>query len=302
MDFEVRPFAGGVGAEVIGVDLSGPVAQATAYALRSTWLERGLLVFRGIGTSPEVQLELSRCLGELEPHPIEKFRLGGYPELILLTNEGESTGPVYEFNGVPTTHFLPWHTDIVYTTTPNAGAVLRMVRKSQTGGQTGWVDTAAAYDALDDATKKDIEDVEVVHVFRGGLENMRFNRPDGKRLSPFEDNYPDFPPIASPLAWVHPETGRKALNLSTLNIDHVIGRSRADGDALIQKLLAHTLQPRFQYLHEWENDDMVAWDNRRTMHTVLGHPPDQIRTVHRTTIKGGTAMGRIYEQAARSES
>lgn len=301
MDFEIRPVAGGVGREVVGLGLSGPITSGTAQALRSAWLEHGVLVFRGIGTSPEIQLELSRCLGELEPHPIEKFRLPGYPELILLTNEGASTGPIYEFNGEPTTHFLPWHTDIVYTTTPNAGAVLRMVRKAQTGGQTGWLDTAAAYDALDDATKAEIEDLEVVHVFRGGLETMRFNRPEGKRLNPTEDDYPNFPPIASPLAWVHPETGRKALNLSTLNIDHVIGFSRSDGDALIRKLLDHALQPRFQYIHEWENDDMVLWDNRRTMHTVLGHSPDQLRTVHRTTIKGGTAMGRIYEAAGPEE-
>ncbi len=301
MNFEVRKLDGGFGREIVGLDIAGGITPDTAAALKQVWLDHGVLVFRGIGTSPDVQLELSRCFGELEPHPIEKFRLQGYPELILLTNEGGGGGPVYEFDGVATAQRIPWHTDLAFTTTPNAGALLRMVRKAETGGQTGWLDTAAAYDELDDATKDEIADLEAVYLFRPGLEEMRFNQQGGTRLSPRKDQYPDFPPVANPLVWVHPETGRKVLNVSTLNIDHIIGQRNEKGDALIRRLIDHALQPRFQYIHEWENNDMVLWDNRRTMHAALGHPVDQIRVVHRTTIKGGVAMGRVLPNAAKEE-
>ncbi|KUR81127.1 TauD/TfdA family dioxygenase [Novosphingobium sp. Fuku2-ISO-50] len=67
--------------------------------------------------------------------------------------------------------------------------------------------------------------------------------------------------------------------------------------ALRQVWLDHTLDPRFQYIHDWQNNDMVLWDNRRTMHMAFGHPVDQIRIVHRTTIKGTVAMGRIIDLA-----
>ena len=298
MGFALRELDGGFGREVAGLDIAGGIAADTAAALRTAWLDHGVLVFRGIGTSPEVQLELSRCFGELEPHPIEKFRMEGYADLILLTNEGGPVGPVYDFDGVATTQRIPWHTDLAFTTTPNAGALLRMVRKVETGGQTGWLDTAAAYDALDDATKAEIADLEAVYLFRAGLEEMRFNRQNGTRLSPRKDSYPHFPPVANPLVWTHPETGRKVLNVSTLNIDHIIGQQNEQGDALIRRLIDHALQPRFQYIHEWENNDMVLWDNRRTMHAALGHPVDQIRIVHRTTIKGHVAMGRILPETA----
>jgi len=261
------------------------------------WLDHGVLVFRGIGTSPETQIALSRCFGELEPHPIAKFRRGGYPDLILLSNEHGAAGPVYDFDGVATTQRIPWHTDLAFTTTPNAGALLRMVRKPDTGGQTGWTDTAAAYDALDAATKADIADVEAVYLFRTGLEDMRFNRPEGRRITPRHDNYPTFPPVANPLVWTHPETGRKVINLSTLNIDHIVGRRDDRGDALIRRLIDHTLNPRFRYVHDWQNNDMVLWDNRRSMHMAFGHPVDQIRVVHRTTIKGTVTMGRVLEAA-----
>ena len=99
MSFDVKPLAGGFGREICGLDMAHGIDPATAAALKATWLEHGVLLFRGIGTSPEAQLELSRCFGELEPHPIEKFRLAGYPELILLSNEDGPTGPVYDFGG-----------------------------------------------------------------------------------------------------------------------------------------------------------------------------------------------------------
>lgn len=295
MSFEVLHLNGGFGREIAGLDISGEIQPETASRLKELWLEHGVLVFKGIGTSPELQLNLSRCFGELEPHPIEKFRLQGYPELILLTNEGGPVGPVYDFGGVATTQRIPWHTDLAFMTTPNAGALLRMIRKVETGGQTGWLDTAAAYDALDEATKAEIDELDAVYLFRAGLEEMRFNQQGGSRLSPRNDSYPHFPPVANPLVWTHPETGRKVLNISTLNIEFIIGRRNEEGDKLIRRLIEHALHPQFQYIHEWENNDMVLWDNRRTMHAAFGHPVDQIRVVHRTTIKGDVAMGRIFE-------
>ena len=296
MSFDVKPLAGGFGREICGLDMAHGIDPATAAALKATWLEHGVLLFRGIGTSPEVQLELSRCFGELEPHPIEKFRLAGYPELILLSNEDGPTGPVYDFDGVEITQRIPWHTDLAFTTTPNAGALLRMVRRVETGGQTGWLDTAAAYDELDEATKAEIADLEAVYLFRTGIEEMRFNQQGGRRITPRKETYPYFPPVANPLVWTHPETGRKVLNVSTLNIESIIGQQNEYSDKLIERLIEHALQPRFQYVHEWENNDMVLWDNRRTMHAAFGHPVDQIRIVHRTTIKGDVAMGRILPE------
>ena len=302
MSFQFRPLNGGVGREIAGLDLRNGIDPDVACVLKTAWLEHGVLVFRGIGTSPEVQLELSRCFGELEPHPVAKLRLPGHPELILLTNEGAASGPVYDFDGRHTAQCIPWHTDLAFMTTPNAGALLRMVRKTRDGGQTGWLDTAAAYDALDDAVKDEIAELEAVYLFRTGLEEMRFNRQCGVRVSPRKDSYPDFSPVANPIVWTHPETARKVLNLSTLNIDHIVGQRNEQGDTLIRRLIEHALHPRFQYIHEWENNDMVLWDNRRTMHAAFGHPVDQIRIVHRTTIKGEVPMGRVYEDADTPEA
>ena len=293
MTMTVSPLPNGVGVEVSGLDLSHAISQSIATTLRDLWLEAGVVLFRGIGSSPEALLKLSHCFGELEPHPIEHFRLPGYPELILLSNQDNLTGPVYEFDGVATYGRIPWHTDLAFTTTPNAGAVLRMVRNSEHNGQTGWIDTALAWQSLDADTKQRIEGLEARYHFSPNLEGMRFNKPKGKLIKDSGKAMPSFPPVAHPLVWVHPETGKKILNISTLNIQCVLGMPKADSDALIQSLIDHTLQPRFQYIHEWQNNDMIVWDNRRTMHKAFGHPVDEIRVVQRSTIRGTIKMGRL---------
>ena len=302
MTFDKRALPGGVGVEVIGLDVGAGIPAETAQALKRLWLEAGIVLFRGLSTSPEVLLELSRCFGELEPHPIEHFRLPGYPELILLSNENGLTGPVYEFDGVPTYGRIPWHTDLAFATTPNAGALLRMVKKSEHGGQTGWLDTAMAWEALDEATKARIEGLEARYVFCTDLSAMRFNRQNGKRLQASSKALPSFPPVAHPLVWVHPETGRRILNVSTLNIQSVLGMPQAESDALLEKLIAHTLQPQFQYIHEWEVNDIVLWDNRRTQHMAFGHPVDEVRIVQRSTIRGTVQMGRVIEDEVQEET
>lgn len=291
--FTAKPLGSGIGREVSGLDIEGDIAPATSDALCQLWLEHGLVVFPEIGTSPEAQLRLSRCFGELEVHPIPLFRHPQHDELILLTNKDGANGPVYDFGGVPTFGRISWHSDLAYTTTPNAGALLRMVQKPAEGGQTGWIDCGMAYDALPDQTKQRIGALETVSVFRAGLEEMRFSRPDGKRLDQRKPAYPHFAPVARPLVSRHPQNGRRVINLSALNVEAVLGLPRAEGDGLIRELLAHLENPAFRYFHNWQQDDMVLWDNRRMLHCTLGHPADQVRIVHRTTIRGDAALGRL---------
>ncbi|MEH6550719.1 MAG: TauD/TfdA family dioxygenase [Pseudomonadales bacterium] len=294
---QIIPLANGIGAEVIELDLENPIAEADQQALQEAWLDKGILLFREIGDSPEKQLALSRVFGELEVHPIENIRLEGYPELIWLANKDRSTSPVYLYDGKPTVSRIPWHSDLVYTTTPNRGALLRMVNMPEQGGDTGWIDTAAAYEGLSDEIKQRIDGLEARFEFIIDPQEIRFGRPDVKRDETDKDTetafYPDFPPIAHPLVWTHQVSGKKSLNVSTLHLREVIGMDREEGDALLHQLVAHTTQAQFSYDHHWQPNDMVLWDNWRTMHRAQGHPPELKRLVHRTTIKGEHSFGRV---------
>lgn len=294
MRFEAKPLEAGIGAEVVGLDLDEPIDAATAKALDDVWLEAAIVLFRGIGSSSERQLRLSRCFGELEIHPVESIRLEGNEEIILLAQKGDRQQMTYYFDGEPVVGRIPFHTDLIYTTTPNRGALLRMVEKPAVGGETGWIDTAAAYDALSQATKQQIEGLEARFDFVTDLRKMRFGKPGEIEVGDFGNvEYPEFPDVAHPLVWTHPISGRKSLCLSTVHLIDMVGMDRTEGDPILEALVNHTLDGRFTYLHDWEEGDMVLWDNWRTMHTAWGSPPGHDRVVHRTTIKGGHQTGRL---------
>lgn len=291
--FTIEALAGGIGVEIHGLDVKTSFSSEVASRLRQVWLDEGVVLFRAIGTSPEVLLNLSKCFGKLEPHPIEHFRLPGYEELILLSNENGLAGPVYDYDGVHTYGHIPWHTDLAFATTPNAGAILRMVKKSAHDGQTGWIDTAKAWQGLDEKMQLRIDGLEACYHFIPDIGQMRFNNSGGTLITQSSKTMPSYPPVAHPLVWLHPETGQRILNVSTLNIQSILGLPENESDELIEKLIEHALQPKYQYIHQWEENDMVLWDNRKTMHMAFGHPVDEVRIVQRSTIRGTQKMGRL---------
>jgi taurine dioxygenase len=95
----------------------------------------------------------------------------------------------------------------------------------------------------------------------------------------------------------HPETARKSLLLSPWGFMRVLGMDQEEGDALFDEVVAHTVQDKYCYRHTWSANDMVLWDNRRTMHTALGYPYDMTRVGLRTTLKGHMAVGRYHAPA-----
>lgn len=281
-----------IGQEVLGLNLDDDIDDATIHQLLGIWRAAGVVLFRGVGTSPEALLKLSRCFGELEPHPIENIRMPDYPELILLTNKGGARGPVYAFDGVPTYGRIPWHTDLAFQKMPNAGALLNMVKKAEIGGQTLWLDTALAYDALEDSLKQRINDLEATFEFCSDLSNIKFENPNGTRVGESNIGFPDYQLLARPIVWKHPETNRTILNICPLNIRNILGMTEAESDELIQELITAVTQPQFVYEHAWDEGDIVLWDNYRMMHKAMGHPLDVIRIVHRTTLRGKATVGR----------
>jgi len=50
------------------------------------------------------------------------------------------------------------------------------------------------------------------------------------------------------------------------------------------------------YYHQWEEGDMVIWDNLRMLHEATGSNPAEERLIHRTTIKGDYGLGKWEQQ------
>jgi taurine dioxygenase len=70
-------------------------------------------------------------------------------------------------------------------------------------------------------------------------------------------------------------------------MEQVIGLDRAESDALLDGLIAHATQPRYQYRHKWQRGDILIWDNRCTMHKAnADYPEGSRRFMHRLILEG----------------
>jgi taurine dioxygenase len=64
----------------------------------------------------------------------------------------------------------------------------------------------------------------------------------------------------------HPENGRKALFLNPVRMESIVGMEDKEALALIDELMRHATQKKYEYRHKWRHGDWVMWDNRSVMH------------------------------------
>ena len=295
-----------IGVEVTGLDLARLSDAATRKTLYEAWLEHGVLLFRGLGTSPDIHRDLSRCFGPLEEQDeiFPALRVEGETALINITRPEMSMGPSYYIDGRLLSGVTFWHQDTMFDTTVCKGGMLRMIEPAKVGGETAWVDTVKVYESLPESMRSKLDSLEVRHRFRVDLTGIPFGLPASTREAsqeeaPFERApMPSPPDVIHPLVSTHPETGKKSLSISPQTLVQVIGMEKAQSDKLLSELVDYSLRDDYKMTHRWGVNDMVVWDNRRTMHAGLGFPPDQRRFAQRTTLAGGIRSGRIYEEAA----
>jgi len=294
-----------VGVEVGGFDITQPITDELAAELVSLWDEHAILLFRGQDVNPQNQIAFSRVFGELEMHPLKATTSEEYPELFTLANSPEQEKYMTAtYGGKELVGKLDWHMDLHYTGKPNRGALLRAVVCASEDGMTGFGDLARAWDALDEETQSLLETLQVTYAFSMQRRHMRFVDLEGYQpgayspKKPSDLNYPNFPEVAYPAVVTHPVTGRKVLEICEQFLERVVapheaGLSNDEAVDLLQRLVDHTRNPEFHYFHQWEEGDMVLWDNWRAMHCATGTRPGIERVIHRTTIMGDATLGTV---------
>jgi taurine dioxygenase len=295
------------GAEIVGLDLDQPVSEDDAEAIRRVWIDAGIVLFRGAGTSADAHLRLSRCFGEPQPSATAKLNMADNPYLMRLISgpkdRESNTFTIFEVDGQQRTGWLGWHWDQAFTAEIVRGGVLRMLEPAQRDGRTGFIDAIAAYDRLPETMKRRIEALEVVYHFEGRQEMNRFGFPKDLKVVTRAAQAPeahaqfkrDFPPVVHPLVITQRETGRKVLKLSPMHAQYILGLGADESDALLDELAEILVDDRYAYYHTWQANDIVVWDNWRIIHCATGVPPDCSRHAQRTTIVGDYKLGRYLD-------
>lgn len=292
------------GATVYGLTRGDLRDEAVRRALLDLWIETGVLLFRGGETTSEMHVELSRCFGELEPHPFPESTEPGFPDLVKIKYYPED-GTYYDVAGEERGGWLPWHSDLIYTDRINRGGILRPVQLPQSLGMTGFIDQIGAWERLPASLKEKIESLHVVYSVDMDFSRQLFSHPGNVRCirmarsgTAIARRMWTYPRVVHPVVFTQGETGRKVLNVSPGFAEGIFEMGGPDGDALLREVIAHCTDPATAYFHDWREHDMVLWDNWRVLHCATGIPPDQTRVMQRTTICGDYALGRKLDGAA----
>jgi taurine dioxygenase len=276
--FAITPLTNHTGAEVIGLDFSQPIDIETRVTLNRAFAERHVLVMRDQHFTPEQFKAAAQLFGELQPHDKRERHVAGHPDVEYISNDEIVDGKRI----IPGETF---HTDHSNHPRPPKATTLFAVELPTSGGDTQYVNMHDAYDDLAEDTKQKIEGLKAVHVYQSKYSPRLL----GKISEESRRNLP--PPGIHPLVRTHPENGRKALFLNPVRMESIIGMEDKQALALIDELMRHATQKKYEYRHRWRHGDWVLWDNRSVMHQAN---PDydmaQRRYLYRLMLKGETPV------------
>ena len=275
MGCTIAPLSEHTGAEVLGIDLAGPVDEVVRERLNRVFVDRSVLVFREQRLSPHQLVAAVGLFGEIFPQHNSRFALPDCPLVHYISNQDfYPDGRRY----IPGEGF---HTDHSNAACPPKATVLHAVSLPERGGDTQYVNMHRAYDDLSDQTKRRLVGLEAIHVYES-----RYSARKMMALSEeSRDRVPDG--VVHPIVRTHPESGRKAIYINPIRIDGIVGMPEAEALSLLADLLEHATHARYQYRHRWRTGDLVMWDNRSLLHKANGdYDMGQLRYLHRIMLKG----------------
>lgn len=264
---DVKPLIG----SIIESDKKTLLSGAHGAEIRDLLEERGVIVFPRIDFDDEEQIEFSKTIGEFVPEMRGK---------VFAISMDKRVNPQADYvKGA-----FYWHIDGTMQDVPIFASLMSAKVLSETGGDTDFCNTYAAYDALSDEDKDAFENLKVVHSFYNSQRYVD-PEPDIEKM----EEWMAFGSNELPLVWTH-KSGRKSLVLGS-TAEYVVGMEPAESTHLLVRLRSWATQERFSYRHQWSLGDAVIWDNTGTMHRATSYPMDSDRRMHRTRLAGEEAFG-----------
>ena len=279
MEISIKNLNATLGAEVIGIDLSKPVARDDVKTIEDVWSERLVVVFHGQKLSDPQLIAFSKNFGELDPpgpNPYGEPFNKEHPELNVISNVVEDGKPIGNLGDGEAV----WHADMTYVEVPPKAAMLHSLEVPPSGGNTYFANMFAAYETLPADLKKAAAGKIAVHDASTNSAGML--RKGYKQVSDVRDVVG----AHHPLVRTEPKTGRKALFLGRRPNSYVLGLDVPASEALLNALWAHATRPQFALCHEWRVGDVLMWNNLSVLHRRDPFDPKSRRVMHRSQIKG----------------
>ncbi|HEY6532353.1 MAG TPA: TauD/TfdA family dioxygenase [Acidimicrobiales bacterium] len=252
MTLEVRDTEGPVGAEVFGLDPGWPLDADAHAALQDAFDRRSVLVFRDVDIDLQFQARLSRSLIAQD-------------EGSLAEDSQEAPFDWYISNRVPDAAApfgrLPFHSDSMWCADPYLVLSLYGEEVEVPVAPTFFAGNVTGWEKLPDDLRRRVEGLHARHV--SGIIDRSAEPDDDVAL-------PDFGTTLStvkPIVWSHPRTGRPQLWLCEQMTSEVVELDAGDSEALLGELFAHLYASENRWQHEWQEGDLIVWDNVAVQHS-----------------------------------
>ena len=278
--FKVEPTGTTLGATVTGLRLP-ELDDAGFAAVHRAWLRHALLIFPGQHLSRAEQVCFARRFGAIE-------QIGG-GDIVAISNV-RADGRVRSYKPAEWDDMMKvivgnmaWHADSTYMPVMAKGAVFSAEVVPPEGGETGFADMRAAYDALDDAMRTRVEGMAAHHSLRYSQAKLGHVHSADSAYMGYGMDVADVP--LRPLVKTHPETGRKSLLIGR-HAHAIPGMDPLEAEAFIESLVERACRPPRVHTHHWQAGDVVLWDNRCLLHRAMPWDLAQPRVMWHSRLAG----------------
>ena len=285
------PLTPAFGAEIRGIDLAR-IDGAEFRQLYDLWKKHHVVVLRDQQLTNAEFERFSAMLGELDPPPNQgagRKSVPGFPNLYVVSNrktaQGEPLGALGDGEA-------SWHTDMSYLERPPIASMLWAVELPDTGGDTWFASMPAALRSMPDDLVARIRRLAIKH---DGTYDSGGNVRKGMVAN---DDPTQSVGTLHPIVIVQPETGEHTLYLGRRRNAWIAGLPLDESERLLNIIWTYATAEAVTLRHRWKLGDVVLWNNLTTMHRRDAFPPEQIRTLHRSQIKGKYVLSAPIQQEA----
>ncbi len=283
-----------IGAQITGLTLANVQSDEVRLQVRNTFERTGLVVFREMEQSNDLQMAVSSIIGPPQAHALKELnRDPNSLGLIELSYQGN----ILEEEGRNVEGLVPWHFDACYSNKLNRAALLRATKIAPEGGLTGFADGVQLYKAISPDLREAFNDLKIIYHPTATHNNQRFGRTTGRRWVSLSEKMrslyaanEDAPRAIHPAIWQR-DSGEYVLHVSPWQAVGVWEHENSEGAALLEALCQQIYEVMEPYWHKWRPTDFVLWDNWRFIHCAGGNDPKYKRAMRRTTIEGDYGLG-----------
>ncbi|HEU0217195.1 MAG TPA: TauD/TfdA family dioxygenase [Stellaceae bacterium] len=267
----VKPLAGALGAEIAGIDLSRPLSNQQRSEVHDAFLAHSAIYIRDQELGGDDLLRYARYFAEPAYYPFVEG-MPDFPQIFELRKEPDQTVNV---GGA-------WHSDTTYLDKPPIGTMLYCREAPAFGGDTMVANQYLAYETLSAGMRRMLDGLTGIYTAR--MNGGRGNREENKYMKMKDTDKAERIEAEHPVVRTHPETGRKALYVSTRHTARFKGMTEEESRPLIQFLQAHCTRPEFTARIRWEKGTVTIWDNRCCQHFAINDYHGQRRVMWRLPV------------------